>query len=75
MEFMTKVKIAIFSTIALLAIIVFFQNNETVDTKILFMTITMPRSMMLIFTLLLGVVLGIVASVFLRRRKAKAKST
>ncbi len=73
MEFMTKVKMAIFGIIALLAIIIFFQNTEEASTKILFATIIMPRSVMLIFTMLLGVVMGMVASVFLRRRKSKSK--
>ncbi len=74
MEFMTKVKLVVFGIVAVLVLIVFFQNNETVSTEILFVTISAPRSIMLIFTLLLGFVMGMVASVFLRRRKSKSKS-
>lgn len=74
MEFMTKVKVFVFGVVALLAIIIFFQNTESVNTQILFAKIEMPRAMMLIFTLLLGFVMGMVASAFLRRRKTKAKT-
>lgn len=74
MEFMTKVKVFVFGVVALLAIIIFFQNTESVNTQILFAKIEMPRAMMLLFTLLLGFVMGMVASAFLRRRKTKEKT-
>ena len=41
-------------------IIVVFQNTETVETKILFATLSMPRALLLVMTLLIGVVIGLI---------------
>jgi len=55
------------ATLVLLVIIVVFQNTAVVDTKILFMTISMPRALLLFVTLLIGVLTGLLIGS--RRRK------
>ncbi|NNF44271.1 MAG: LapA family protein [Phycisphaerales bacterium] len=56
---------------AILAIIVIAQNTESVETRLLFATITMPRAILLVLTLLIGFVLGAVSAVWMRRSGAK----
>jgi uncharacterized integral membrane protein len=58
------------AALVLLVIIVVFQNTAVVDTKILFMTISMPRALLLFVTLLIGVLAGLLIGN--RRGKAKA---
>ncbi|MFO8011684.1 MAG: lipopolysaccharide assembly protein LapA domain-containing protein [Phycisphaerae bacterium] len=58
---MKHVKIIAAAVLAILAIVVFVQNTEQVQTRILFMTVTMSRALLLLVTLLLGFVLGVLA--------------
>ena len=69
---MKKGKILLMAVLALLAIIVVFQNTEAVETKLLFMTVTMPRAMLLIVVLLAGFILGLVAPIRLFGKDRKA---
>jgi hypothetical protein len=43
-------------------IIVVLQNTQSVETRILLVTLSMPRAVLLFVTLLLGFVLGLVAA-------------
>lgn len=54
-----KLKIAGIAILALLVLIVVLQNTQSVDTRILFMTITMPRAALLFGALVIGFVIGI----------------
>ncbi len=63
-----KIKIAAAAVVAILAIIVIFQNTEVVETRLLFITVSMPRALLLIVTLLLGVLLGLMTAVRIRRK-------
>ena len=63
-----KIKIAVAAVVAILAIIVIFQNTEIVQTRLLFITVGMPRALLLIVTLLLGWVLGLMTAVRIRRK-------
>jgi len=54
----------------LLILIVILQNTEEVETKLLFITMDMPRALLLFINLLIGYLLGIVTMVVLRRRMA-----
>lgn len=56
-----RLKLVAVAVLALLVLIVVMQNTEAVDTRILFVTITMPRAVLLFGTLIAGFVLGIVA--------------
>lgn len=72
MEFMTKVKIGAAAVVAIVAIILFFQNSEPATFKFLwFGPWEMSNSIMLFLTMLAGIILGLLASALLRWRKAK----
>ena len=55
---MHRIKPIAIAVIALMAAIVFLQNTESVDTRILFFTIAAPRAILLTATFLLGVITG-----------------
>ena len=59
---MKQFKLIVVAVLALLGLIVVLQNTASVETKILFVTIIMPRAILLMITLLIGFVLGIFAS-------------
>ena len=59
---MTKFKIILMAVIGLLTLIVVLQNTQAVETKILFLTVTMPRAALLFGNLLIGFGLGVVAA-------------
>ncbi len=65
---MKHAKIIAAAILAVLAIIVFIQNTEPVETRILFMTVTMSRALLLVVTLLLGFVLGALAALQVRSK-------
>lgn len=56
---MKRAKLIGAALVALLTIIVLMQNTESVSTKLLFLTVTMPRSILLLVTLLAGFILGL----------------
>ena len=71
---MKHAKLIIAAIIAILVIIVVLQNTQAVETKLLFMEVSMPRAMLLIVTLLIGFVLGLIAASAIRRkREARGK--
>lgn len=55
----TKAKLALIAIGLVLILIIVLQNTEAVETKILFMTITVPRAVLLFGTTVAGYVLGI----------------
>ena len=59
---MNKFKLIVAGVILLLVVIVLLQNTEAVETKILFLTITMPRVLLLLVTFILGFVGGLIAA-------------
>lgn len=68
---MKKAKIIIIAVVSLLALIIFLQNTEAVDTKVLFTTITMPRVLLLILTFMTGFVVGLITASQVLRKSAK----
>ncbi|MBX2991231.1 MAG: LapA family protein [Bacteroidetes bacterium] len=52
-----------------LLIIVILQNTEDVDTRILFVTISMPRALLIFISALIGAAVGIVAGMILSKKK------
>ncbi len=60
---MKKFKLIIAAALLILAIIVVFQNTAVVETKLLFATISMPRALLLLLTLLIGVAIGLILSI------------
>lgn len=54
-------KTKLYTGLILLAavLIVVFQNTQAVETRFLFMTMTMPRAALLAITMLIGIFIGI----------------
>ena len=71
---MTKVKIVVILIVSLLSLIVFIQNRQAVDTKLLFATITMPLVLLLILTFIMGSILGLFIAGFMLRKPRKLAS-
>ncbi|MBU0617510.1 MAG: LapA family protein [Planctomycetes bacterium] len=70
---MGRWKLVAAAIVAILAIIVAAQNTQAVETKLLFVTVTMPRAVLLFVTLALGFVIGVLAAEKItRKRQAKA---
>ena len=67
-----KLKLISIALLAVLAMVVMFQNTTSVETKILFVSVTMPRSLLLLMTLAVGFVLGILFSLMASRKKPDA---
>ncbi|MBT8042304.1 MAG: LapA family protein [Pontiella sp.] len=65
---MVKVKLYTALTLILLVLIVVFQNTEPVETKCLFVTVTMPRAALLAITLLIGIAAGMLLSLGLAKK-------
>lgn len=66
---MQKLKVIATVVFAILLLIVILQNTETVETRLLFVTVAMPRAALLSFAVLLGIVLGLLTSLMLGRKK------
>ncbi|MGK0236770.1 MAG: putative integral membrane protein [Candidatus Pelagisphaera sp.] len=70
MNLSTKIKFTTVAAIAILSIVVFFQNTESVDTRILFFVVSMPRAFLLLCATLVGFMTGIACTlVFTKNRK------
>jgi uncharacterized integral membrane protein len=65
---MQRFKLITIALLALLGVIIILQNTEPVETKLLFLSITMPRAILLLGTTLIGFVLGLLVSFFLKRK-------
>ena len=73
---MKKAKVIGIILISILALIIFLQNTESVETKLLFMTVTMSRALLLILTFLVGFAAGVVTtSYILRKSTTSTKGT
>jgi uncharacterized integral membrane protein len=71
---MKKVKLIVIIVISILAFIIFLQNTESVETRILFMKVAMPRAILLISTFLAGFVAGTITTSLLLRKSGKKKT-
>lgn len=68
---MNKTKLIAAVVISVLAIIIIVQNTDPVETRILFLTVTMPRFILLLITALLGFAVGILSAFGFRLKKKK----
>ena len=68
---MQKAKLISAVTAILLVIIITLQNTQSVDAKLLFITITAPTAALIGFSLLIGVVAGMLIAMSLSGKKAK----
>lgn len=69
METRSKVKLGFAVASVIIAIILVLQNTESVETKILFVTVVMPRAVLLLITFLLGFCLGLLGTFALTGKK------
>jgi uncharacterized integral membrane protein len=65
---MQKAKHILWIVLAILAVIVILQNTASVETKILFVTITMPRAVLLFITAVLGYAIGAITTLSLCKK-------
>lgn len=57
-----KLKIVGIAIVVLLVVIVVLQNTQPVGTKLLFLTVTMPRAALLFGTLVIGFAIGVLTA-------------
>ena len=70
---MERFKLISILTLILLGVIIILQNTVPVETKLLFITITMPRAVLLLTTTFIGFALGVLVSLHFRRKGKKAE--
>ena len=70
---MQTLKVLVVAIVAIASIVVIAQNTAAVDTRLLFVTVTMPRALLLLLTLVTGFVLGLFFSAAILRRKKEAQ--
>ena len=70
---MIKLKLFAALALALLSIILIYQNTAPVEIRFLFITMEMPRAALLTMVLLAGIALGILISMVLTGRFAGEK--
>ena len=68
---MVKLKLSAALAMIVIVLIVVFQNTELVETKLLFVTVTMPRAALLAITMLIGVAAGILVALGLSKKFPK----
>jgi len=66
---MKRVKIIAVLILAIVCLIIVLQNTATVETKILFISITMPRAVLLLATTAIGFALGVLVSLILCKKQ------
>jgi putative membrane protein len=57
-----KLKFAAVAVVALAVLIVVLQNTQTVETRLLFFTVTMPNAALLFGTLVIGFAIGVLTA-------------
>jgi len=66
---MKHFKMISIAILTILGVIIIYQNTEPVETKLLFLSITMSRALLLMGTTLIGFALGGLASFFFQRKE------
>lgn len=60
---MRRIKLVFIAILLILIAIIILQNTESVETQLLFYTLTMPRALLLLCTALLGFIVGLFSAV------------
>jgi len=68
---MAKAKLIIALGLIIVLLIIVFQNTQLVETRFLFVTLTMPRAALLATTLLVGIGVGMLIALGLSSKRAK----
>ncbi len=71
----SKFKLTVTVGILVLALVIELQNTESVDTRILFFTISMPRAALLLFSVLAGFAAGYVTKAIYGKKKSRLKQS
>lgn len=66
---MSKPRIITLAIAAIVLLILVFQNTASVDTRILFVTVSMPRALLLVVTAGIGFVAGLLVAAKGRGKK------
>lgn len=61
-EQVNKLKVVAIAALALVTVIVVLQNTQAVETKLLFLTLTMPNAALLFGTLIIGFAIGVLTA-------------
>ena len=59
---MSRVKTLAIAVLVLLVIVVVLQNTQAVETKLLFLTLTLPNAALLFGTLVIGFTIGVLTA-------------
>jgi putative membrane protein len=71
---MERFKLTSIAVLVVLGVIIILQNTQPVETRILFMTITMPRAILLMGTTLIGFALGVLVSFLFQKKEKKGQN-
>jgi len=71
---MKKAKIIGIIIISLLILIIFLQNTQSAETKLLFVTIKMPIVILLMLTVLIGFIDGLVTKSYVLQKPGKVEA-
>ena len=72
---MNRFKMISIAVLTILGVIIILQNTEPVETKLLFLSITMPRAILLMGTTLIGFALGVLVALFFPRKEQPKESS
>ena len=67
-----KFKLLASLILAVLGLIIVLQNTNSVETRLLFITVTMPQAILLFTTTMVGFALGVLVALILSGRQQKA---
>ena len=56
---MNKLKFVLIAVLVLVVVVVVFQNTQAVETKLLFLTVTLPNAALLFGTLIIDFAIGV----------------
>ena len=71
---MKKVKVIGIILISILVVVIFLQNTEAVETKLLFTTVTMSRALLLILTFVAGFATGLITMSYMMRKPKRTQT-
>jgi uncharacterized integral membrane protein len=71
---MDRFKLVSIAVLVILGVIIILQNTQPIETRILFMTITMPRAILLMGTTLIGFALGVLVSFLFQKKGRKGQN-
>lgn len=71
---MKKAKVIGIILISMLAVVIFLQNTQAVETKLLFITVTMSRALLLILTFVAGFATGLITMSYMIRKPKKTQT-